>query len=95
MILDKSTLAATLATVALGALMINPASAAYKWSDISSVTNRNEPEVHTVAGGKESFSRTDLTAVTHKKLSGKPKQVGRISMSNYRGSDLTKVTHTN
>jgi len=95
MIVSKSTLIATFAAVVLGAAMITPASAASKWSDISAVTNRNEPTIHPTVGGKESFSPTDLSAVTHKNLPNNPKQISHVSSANYSGSDLTAVTHPN
>ncbi|MGD2141013.1 MAG: hypothetical protein PVH25_11485 [Burkholderiales bacterium] len=93
MILNKSTIAATCAVVVFGALMISPASAASKWSDLSSVTKGADDMIHPTAGGKESFSPTDLSAVTHKDLTGTGKQIGHVSTANYRGTDLTAVTH--
>ncbi len=95
MILNKRTVATTLAAVVFGALSINPASAANRWSDISSVTNGGNEMIHPTAGGKESFSPTDLTAVTHGNLTGKPMQIGHVSAANYRSTDLTSVTHHN
>ncbi|MDX1409626.1 MAG: hypothetical protein R3330_15870 [Saprospiraceae bacterium] len=95
MICKKSTLAATLAILVFGALTINSASAVTEWSDLSSVTNRGTQVVHPKAGGQEEFSRSDLSAVTHKGVGGTAKQIGHVSASNYRSSDITSVTHHN
>ena len=89
----KNTIAATLAALMIGGLTINPAAAAAKWSDISSVTHGNGTMVEPTVGGSDAFSRTDLTAVTHGSQSMEAKQIGRFASKNYRGSDITAITH--
>lgn len=91
---SKSTIAVTLAAVLIGGLMINPASAAVRWSDISSVTHGTETDTALPhIGGSDAFSRTDVSAVTHGSVHEDVKQVGRISIRNYSRSDITAVTH--
>ena len=90
----KSRIAATFAALLIGGLMINPASAAVKWSDISSVTHGAGTEtVLPQVGGSHAFSDTDVSAVTHDAVSTEAKKVGRTSARNYSRSDVTAVTH--
>ena len=89
----KNTIAATFAALLVGGLMINPASAAVKFSDISSVTHGSAEMAQPTTSGADRFSRTDLTAVTHAAGSAEAKQVGRYSGKNYSRSDITSVTH--
>ena len=91
----KDFLVATLAVLVFGMLTLNTASAASKWSDISFVTNVGTGMVHTKAGGPEKFSPTDLSSVTHRGVGGKAKEIGHYVPANYRGSDLTTITHHN
>ena len=86
-------IAAMFATLFVAGLMINSASAAVRWSDISSVTHSNAPAVLPKTGGANTFSQTDLSAVTHGSVSNETRQVGRISPKNYSRSDITSVTH--
>ncbi len=81
------------AAMLVGGLMINPASAASKWSDISSVTHGSGAMTTPEVGGKDAYSRTDLSAVTHLSASQQATQVGRYSEKNYRASDITSITH--
>ena len=83
----------TFATLFVTGLMITSASAAVRWSDISSVTHGNAPTVLPLTGGSVGFSQTDLTAVTHGPVTVEARQVGRTSPKNYRRSDITSVTH--
>ena len=90
----KSSIFATFAALLIGGLVINPASAAVKWSDISAVTHSAGtatalPQV----GGFDAFSRTDVSAVTHGAVPVEAKQVGRTSARNYSRSDVTAITH--
>ena len=77
----------------VGGLMVNPASAANKWSDISSVTHGSGAMATPEVGGKDAYNRTDLSAVTHRSASQQATQVGRYSEKNYRASDITSITH--
>lgn len=81
------------AAMLVGGMMINPATAATKWSDISSVTHGSEAMAKPVVGGKDGFARTDLSAVTHGSASQEVTQVGRYAEKNYRASDITSITH--
>ena len=89
----KNTIAATFTALVFGGLMINPASAAVKFSDISSVTHGNGAMAQPTVGGSDAFSRTDLSAVTHGSASMEARQVGRYSGKNYSRSDITAITH--
>jgi len=91
MILKKSTMSAAFAAVILGALMMNPAAAANKKSSLTAQTRGQVEEVRPTVGG-ETFSPFDLSAVTHKNLTGEREQVGRSSPNNYRRSDINWVT---
>ncbi len=93
MICKKNILTATLAVLVLGASTIGSAPAASKWSDLSFVTKGADDMVQPTAGGKETFSPGDLSAVTHKNVTGTAKPIGHVSATNYRGTDLTAVTH--
>jgi hypothetical protein len=92
MTLTKSTLAAALATMFIGGLSVNTATAAPKWSDISAVTHSNV-SAGTKVVGSDAYSRTDLSAVTHGRSSADEKQVGRYSSDNYSPTDITTITH--
>ncbi len=89
----NNTIAALFATLFVAGLMINSASAAARWSDISSVTHSNTPTVLSITGGSDTFSRTDVTAVTHGSVTTEARQVGRTSPKNYSRSDITSITH--
>ena len=78
-------IAAMFVTLFVAGLMIGSASAAVRWSDISSVTHSNAPTILPKTGGPDVFSRTDLSAVA--------RQIGRTSPKNYSRSDITSVTH--
>lgn len=95
MTLSRQTFATALAAALFGALMINPAFAASKWSDVTAVTNHGHEMTHPTSGGKEAFSPGDLSAVTHRGVDGVAKPVGHISAANYGESDITSVTHRN
>jgi len=92
MILNKSTMYAACAAVVLGALMMNPASAANKKSSLTAQTRGEVENVRPTVGG-EDFSPFDLSAVTHKKLADESGTVSRSSRDNYRRSDINWVTH--
>ena len=93
MILNKSTISAALAAVFFGTLMFDPAIAANKKSSLTAQTRGKIEKIHPTTGGPDTFKNTDLSAVTHKNLTGDPKEVGRSSGMNYRRSDLNSVTH--
>jgi hypothetical protein len=86
-------IAAMFATLFVAGLTISSASAAVKWSDISSATHSNAPTVLPTTGGSDVFSRTDWSAVTHGSVAAEARQVGRISQKNFSRSDITSVTH--
>lgn len=91
MILNKSTISAAFAAVVLGALTMNPAAAANKKSSLTAQTRGEVQELQTKVGG-ETFSPFDLSAVTHKNLTGETEHVGRSARENYRRSDINWVT---
>jgi len=89
----KNTIAATFAALLIGGLMINPASAAVKWSDISAVTHSaNTKSILPHVGGPKLFNRSDVSAVTHRSAPSAVLPVGR-SGKNYSRNDITAVTH--
>ena len=89
----KNTVAAAIAALMFGGVMISPASAASKWSDISSVTHGKEAMVQPNVGGSDAYRGTDLSAVTHGTASMEATQIGRFDAKNYRATDITAITH--
>jgi hypothetical protein len=89
--LTKSTLAATFAALLIGGLAINPASAAVRGSDLTSVTHGSISEQANPFGpvSAKQYSRGDIGAVTHK-TSGSN---GHKSGNQFRWSDLGAVTN--
>lgn len=81
------------AALMIGGLMTGPASAASKWSDISSVTHGSGGMAKAQVGGMDNYNRTDLSAVTHGSAKNEAKQLGRFESKNYRASDITAITH--
>jgi len=87
-----NTITATFAALMIGALTMNPASAAANWSDISAVTHGGVTSGAKIVGTDE-FNRTDLSAVTHGSRTTGEKQIGRFSSDNYSPTDITSITH--
>ncbi len=88
----KNTLAIA-AALFVGGLMVNPASAATNWSDLSAVTHVGAEMGQTMVGRTNATNLSDLTAVTHGRSMVEAKQIGRFSADNYRASDITAITH--
>ena len=93
MTLTRNMIAAMFATLFVAGLTISSASAAVRWSDISSVTHSNAPTVLPTTGGSDAFSSTDLSAVTHGSVEAEARQVGRVSPKNFSRGDISSVTH--
>lgn len=90
----QNTIAATFAALLIGGLMINPASAAVKRSDISSVTHGAiSVKADQVSGRYEEFSRADISSVTHRAVPVGANTIGKTSAANYSSFDLNSITN--
>lgn len=90
----KNTIAASFAALLIGGLLMNPASAAVKWSDISAVTHDSAAATLNVdAGRADQFSRADLSSVTHKAVAAGTKPITKASGKNFSRNDISAVTH--
>jgi len=93
-----TTIAASLAAVLFGSLMMNSASAATRssnWSDLASVTNAgaHKSGVPQIGHSSKEFSVDDLSAVTHRSVPVGVKPMVKATGKNYGRNDITAVTH--
>ena len=93
MTLTRNAIAICATALLISGLMTSRASAAVKWSDISTVTHNASSETALPhVGGPKPFNRTDVSAVTHRSAPSAVLPVGR-SGKNHSRNDITAVTH--
>ena len=94
----NNTFAASFVALAIGSLVINPASAAVvrsSFGDLTSVTHRGADTTGMTESGRtiKEFNRNDISAVTHRWIPEGVKPFTKESGKAYRQTDLTTITN--
>ena len=92
----KNTIAATFAALFIGGLVINPASAAVKWSDISSVTHgatTTETAQQQYGRLSDFYKWSDKASLSTRRVGTTIQPMGQSDNKSAKWSDLTAITH--